>query len=509
MGEETEETGPDLTKGVSEKLLEEKKPFLGQVGDEAVILVREGEDIFAVGATCSHYGGPLAKGIVEDGSVRCPWHHARFNLRTGEPASPGLDAVSCYEVQKRGGLVTVGVKKARPPAPQPTRSPSSVVIVGSGTAGSACVEELRRRGYEGPITLIGEEPPVDRPNLSKDFLAGNAPEEWLPLRSAEFFESLRASLVSEVVTRVDRKAKKVVLGSGREIAYDALLLATGAEPLRLPVEGADMPHVRLLRTLDDSRAIIERAENEKHAVVLGAGFIGLEVAASLKKRGLSVDVVAPEAVPLSKPLGEELGKFVKGVHEANGVRFHLNARAKSITKDEVVLEDGTRLKAGLVVIGAGVRPRTKLAEDAGLDVDNGVLVDDKLRTSDPHIFAAGDIARYPDPTTGEPVRVEHWVHAGRMGQAAARSMLGEQSAYTDPPFFWSWHFDKSINRVGSGDKYDSVDVHGSLADGDAIAAYRRKGRIIAVATVGRSKAALLAEVALQRGDEAGLEALLN
>lgn len=501
--------GPDLTQGVPARSLEVGKPLAGRVGDEAVMLVRTEKELFAVGATCSHYGGPLADGLVEDDSVRCPWHHACFDLRTGEPKSPGLDDIPCFEVSNVAGLVRVGARKQKAPASRPPKSPASVVIVGAGPSGTACVEELRRRGYRGQVTLVGEEAPVDRPNLSKDFLAGSAPEEWLPLRTPDFFSSLDVELVTgDPAMSIQRDVRQVTLASGRVLGYGALLLATGAEPVKLPLEGAELPHVHLLRTLADSRSLIERARGVERAVVIGAGFIGLEVAASLRQRGLEVDVVAPDTMPLSKALGVELGQFVKQVHEAKGVRFHLGTLPKRITDTEVELDNGKRLPAGLVVVGVGVRPRTQLAQEAGLQVDNGILVSRRLQTNDPLIYAAGDVARYPDAQSGEPVRVEHWVHAGRMGQAAARSMLGVDGAFLDPPFFWSQHFDTVILRVGSGDGFDRVEVKGDLMKGDAIAAYRRQGRVVAVATVGRDGEALLAEVALAKGDAEALEKLL-
>lgn len=501
--------GPDLTSGVAESLVRENEPLLGRVGDEAVMVVRTKTGLFAVGAVCTHYGGPLAEGLVEGDKVHCPWHHACFDLKSGAPKSPGLNDIPCFDVTQAGGLVKVGLRR-NIEKPRPVKNgPESVVIVGAGPAGTACVEELRRRGYEGPVTLVGDEAPVDRPNLSKDFLAGNAPEEWLPLREPDFFKAHDVELiVGDKATGIDREGRRVHLESGRKLAYGALLLATGSEPVKLPIEGMKLAHVKVLRTLEDSRAIVEKAAGVPRAVVLGAGFIGLEVAASLRARGVEVDVVAPDSMPLVKALGVELGRYVKGIHEANGVRFHLELRATSINDKEVVLENGKRLPAQLVVVGVGVRPRTQLASDAGLDVDQGVVVNEHLATSDPRVFAAGDIARYPDPLTNELARVEHWVHAGRMGQAAARAMLGNRDPFTDPPFFWSAHYDQIVCRVGSGGAFDRVEVRGDLKKGDAIAAYRRKGRIVAVATVGRDMVSLQAELALRTGDDEALERLL-
>jgi NAD(P)H-nitrite reductase large subunit len=384
------------------------------------------------------------------------------------------------------------------------------VIVGGGPAGAACAEALRRAGYTGPVTLVAPEPPgpVDRPNLSKDYLAGTAPEEWIPLRTAEFYAEQRITLMADdPATRLDPAAHTVTLRSGRAIAYGTLVLATGAEPRRLSVPGADRPHVHLLRTLEDSRAIIARASSASRAVVVGASFIGLEAAAALRHRGLEVDVVGPEPVPLARVLGEEIGREVRRLHEEHGVRFHLGQTPREIRDDEVELSDGARLAAGLVVVGVGVAPRTELAQAAGLRVDNGIVVDAGLRTSAPDVYAVGDVARFPDPRTGALVRIEHFVVAERQGQAAARAILGLDGRYRDPPFFWSQHYDVTFAYVGHAARWDRIDTRGSVAARDFAAFFVQEGRVAAVVTVGRDRVALEAERAMEAGDEAALEAL--
>ena len=288
--------------------------------------------------------------------------------------------------------------------------------------------------------------PVDRPNLSKDFLAGKAPESWVFLKGARFYErrGIRLELAA-TVTSLDTGGRRVGLADGRSIAFDKLLLATGAEPIRLDIPGADRPDVFTLRSLDDSRAIIGSAGEGRSAVVIGASFIGLEVAASLIARGLRVRVVAPDAQPLGKVLGSELGGFVRAEHEAHGVAFHLGRKPAAIEERHVVLDDGARLEADLVVMGVGVRPRTAIAEAAGLRIDRGVVVDAFLETSAPGIFAAGDIARFPYVLAGGgALRIEHWVVAERQGQIAAMNMLGARQRYEQAPFFWSQHYDVPI-----------------------------------------------------------------
>jgi NADPH-dependent 2,4-dienoyl-CoA reductase/sulfur reductase-like enzyme/nitrite reductase/ring-hydroxylating ferredoxin subunit len=507
-GGATELTGPDLGVGVAFADLPQSTPVLGHAGGEAIVVVRVGDDVHAIGATCTHYGGPLAEGLVDGHTIRCPWHHACFDLRTGEAVgAPALGDNACYEVARAGNLVQVRTRKQAPKRVARS-SPSSVVIVGAGAAGAACVEMLRKEGYAGSITMVGaEEPgPVDRPNLSKDYLAGTAPEEWIPLGSRERYAELRVELLpSTPAAAIDPKAKKVTLSNGRSLDYGALLLATGGEPSRLPIEGGNLPHVLTLRSLADSRAIVARASGAKRAVIIGASFIGLEVAASLVKRGLEVHVVGPEALPLARALGEALGAHLKKLHESKGVKFHLGTTPKTIRETTVELANGKMLDADLVVLGVGVKPRVALAEAAGLEVDNGVVVDERLRTSASGIWAAGDIARHPDPRAGERVRIEHWVVAERQGQHVARAMLGATTPYRDTPFFWSAHYDVQVSYVGHAPGYDAVEVLGSMENNDATVVYRKKGKPLAVATLNRDKVSLAVDVAMERGDFEGVE----
>src|SRR5579862_3006517 len=301
--EQAPPSGPDLTKGVGIGDFKDDK-LLGHVGDEEVLLVRSGSDIFAVGAHCSHYHGPLADGLVTGASVRCPWHHACFDLRTGEAErAPALSPIDCWTVEQRDGRIFVTQKReaAKPRAmAAKADAPKKIVIVGGGAAGFAAAEMLRRRGYGGGIVMVSNDaaPPVDRPNLSKDYLAGSAPEDWMPLRDDNFYVDNEINLRLETeVAAIDAKDRRVTLASGETLPFDRLLLATGAAPLRLTIPGAEQSHVHTLRSFADSRAIIADAAHAKRALVIGASFIGLEVAASLRARGLEVHVVAPEQRP--------------------------------------------------------------------------------------------------------------------------------------------------------------------------------------------------------------------
>ena len=503
MAEESSKLeGPDFEKGVESKTIADGEMLLGHAFGEAVLVARRGGEFFAIGATCTHYGGPLAKGLMVDCTVRCPWHHARFDLRTGEAiAAPALNDVACYSIEKRGDRFFVTGKIDKKQTRTPATAPASIVIVGAGAAGGAAAEMLRREGYSRPVAMVGADEflPYDRPNLSKDYLAGNAPEEWIPLRPPEFYRDQRIDAFTNTsVTAINAKTKQVTLSDGRSLGYGALLLATGAEPVRLKIPGNDLPQVCYLRTLSDSRRIIEKAKNAKRVVVVGASFIGLEVAWSLRERKLEVHVVGKHSLPLENVLGRDLGTLVFQTHEAHGVKFHLGRIPAAIQDGHVQLDDGTELDCDLIVVGIGVRPNTKLAEEAGLATDNGVLVNEYLETNVPGIFAAGDIARWPDPRAGR-IRVEHWVVAQRQGQTAARNMLGAHEPFVVPPFFWSNHFDLHVHYVGHGNSDDRKSVSGDLKAKNASVAFRSGDKLTAVASVGRDIENLEAEVALERG----------
>jgi NADPH-dependent 2,4-dienoyl-CoA reductase/sulfur reductase-like enzyme len=375
------------------------------------------------------------------------------------------------------------------------------VIVGGGAAGFAAAEMLRRQEYRGSIVMLSNDaaPPVDRPNLSKDYLAGSAPEDWLPLRPDGFYAEAGIELRLESnVTAIDAKARNVVIAGGDAVAYDRLLLATGAEPVRLPIPGADQPHVHTLRTLADCQAIIASASGARRAIVIGASFIGLEAAAALRARDIEVHVVAPEQRPMERVLGPGMSDFVRGLHEEHGVIFHLGDTVVAIDGKRATLRSGDVLEADLVVMGVGVRPRLALAEQAGVALDRGVAVNARLETSIPGIYAAGDIARWPDPHSQGNIRVEHWVVAERQGQTAARNMLGQREAFDAVPFFWSQHYDVPINYVGHAEQWDEIAVDGDIAAKDCLLRYKSRGRVLAVASIYRDLASLQAELAMEQ-----------
>jgi NADPH-dependent 2,4-dienoyl-CoA reductase/sulfur reductase-like enzyme/nitrite reductase/ring-hydroxylating ferredoxin subunit len=511
VSDHTDMSGPDFGRGVSLSEIPDGGMLAGHADGKPVLLTRQDDDVFAVGGQCTHYGAPLALGLVVGNTVRCPWHHASFDLRTGEAVrAPALNPLARWAVEQRNGMVFVkGELASSTPSHAASglatvgAAPSSIIIVGAGAAGDAAADTLRREGYGGPITLVGadEFAPYDRPNLSKDYLAGTAPEEWIPLRAPGFYEEREIRLLlGRRVTAIDAADRRVVLDDGSSHEFGALLLATGATPVYLTIPVANGSRVHYLRTLADSRAIVAATDGARRAVVLGASFIGLEVAASLRARGLEVHVVGPEPRPLERVMGRELGDFIRGLHERHGVTFHMGHTARQIDPGTMTLDDGEQIPADLVVAGIGVRPNDRLAANTGLAVERGVLVDEYLETSAVGIFAAGDVARYPDPRTGERIRVEHWVVAQRMGQTAARNILGRRERFDAVPFFWSRHYDVSIRYVGHAERWDSVDVSGNPENRDCTVTFRDHDKALAVATVGRDRASLGAEVAFEAGD---------
>lgn len=507
MGGEEAPSGPDFAAGIAVTTVPDGTLVGGHVGNEPVLLARRGTEWFAIGAVCSHYSGPLPEGLMVEDTVRCPWHHACFSLRTGQPLRPpALNDVSCWRVEQRGDMVYVRGKapkaetRALPRRPS-QRSPRSVVIIGAGAAGESAAETLRKQGYDGQLTLIDpdRDAPYDRPNLSKDYLAGTASDDWIPLHPPDFYTEHQIEIVRDRrVAELEPDRHRIRLDDGSTREYGVLLLATGATPVRLPPEVNPANDVHYLRTFGDSKAIIAASAKARRAVILGASFIGLEVAASLRARKLEVHVVAPDARPLERVMGPELGDFIQKLHEEHGVVFHLQQTAKQIAGGTVVLASGEKLRADLVVAGIGVRPNTDLAERARLAIDRGVVVDELLQTSAPDVFAAGDIARWPDPHTGERIRVEHWVVAQRQGQAAAHNMLGQRRTFDAVPFFWSQHYDVPINYVGHADRWDRIEIDGDIAAKDCTVRFVRGDKALAVATIYRDRESLEAELAMEQ-----------
>lgn len=503
----TSPAGPNLDNGVPSAQIPDGGMIEGKLGDEDVIIARRGDRFFAVGAHCSHYGGPLAKGLIVGDELRCPLHHACFSLRTGEVLrAPAFDPIPCWRVEPLGGnlfvreKLPVPVRKLTAGSTGGHEPPVSVVIVGGGGAGLAAADTLRREGYEGPITMISadDSAPCDRPNLSKEYLEGKAPEEWMPLRSPDYYVDRQIDLVLKSrVSAINVTQKRVQVENGKTHGFGALLLATGADPVKISIPGASGSQLYYLRSFADSRALVEKAASAKNVVVVGASFIGLEVAASLRERGIGVHVVGPGRQPLERVLGSEIGGFIRGLHETHGVVFHMGETVVRVDGNRATLAGGATLDADFIIAGVGVRPSVALAEQAGLKVDRGIVVNEYLETSAPGIFAAGDAARWPDPFSGELVRIEHWVVAERQGQVAARNILGRRERYDAVPFFWTRQFGVSVKYVGHAQKWDALDIDGSLEAKDCTVTYKLNGRRLAVATISRDRQNLQVEAEME------------
>jgi 3-phenylpropionate/trans-cinnamate dioxygenase ferredoxin reductase subunit len=489
MGAHGEVAGPDFSQGIPLNDIPEEGTLAGRVGEEAVLLSRFGGELFAVSGTCTHYGAALAAGLIDGERVRCPLHHACFDLRTGAALrAPALDPLGRWCVEYEGERVFVR-ERTGPAAGARRRSGpvEKILIIGGGAAGLACANELRRLGYAGQIVMLSadSDPPCDRPNLSKDYLAGTAPEEWLPLRGGDWYEEQRVELrLGCAVERIEPAERRVITAGGEEFGYDRLLIATGSEPNRLP--GFDGTNVHVLRSIADAAALAAEAKPGARAAIIGASFIGMEAAAALRQRGVEVTIVAPRAVPFEGVFGAKIGGWFRRLHEKNGVRFELGVGAAGFERDSVILADGRAVPADFVLLGIGVRPRIGLAESGGLaTAAGGLRVDRFMETSVPGIFAAGDIAAYPDPLSGELVRIEHWVVAERQGQAAAANMLGEKRPFDSTPFFWTEQFGTALRYVGHAARWDRIEIDGDVDAGDFIARYFERGMHRASAAVGR------------------------
>ena len=469
------------------------------VGETRILLACVDDKFHAVSATCPHYGGPLAEGVLCGTRVVCPWHHAAFNIVNGDLEDPpALDALVSYSVRVENEkiLVTVpdDVKDRRTPEMvrhDPIADPRQFVIIGAGAAGYAAAQTLREEGFRGSLVMITREDraPYDRPNLSKDYLHGHAEPEWMPLRSEQFFRQHDIRLIlNKEVTRVDAHAKKITFESGETMDYDALLVATGGAPVRLNIPGSDLKDVCLLRSFADADSIIETATRSRRAVVVGASFIAMEAAFSLRERGLEVTVVAPSQEPFEATLGAEVGAVFRREHESHGVRFKLGSIVYRFEGNHdveaVMLDNGELIETDMVVVGVGVRPVTQFLEGVELDETGAVVVDSRLRAAE-GLYAAGDIASFVDTRRGKRERIEHWRTAQQQGRTAARNMLGRDVAFEGVPFFWTRQFDVGLLYVGRATSWDEIVYRGEVSSQDFLAFYVKNNRVLAVAGMNR------------------------
>jgi apoptosis-inducing factor 3 len=466
-----------------------------------ILLARVCGNFYAVGATCPHYGAPLAEGVLSGERIICPWHHACFNVSTGDlEEPPALDSLPRYDVRIDNENLIVQVPDEASDRITPAmakRDPSTdarcFVILGGGAAGYAAAQALREDGFPGRVLMITREVrlPYDRPNLSKDYLQGHAEPEWMPLRADDFFTAHNIEVIlGREVVQVDVEKKTLTFNDGNALTYDSLLVATGGTPRRLDLPGSELKNIFVLRSFDDADAIVEAAQGATCAVVIGASFIGMETAASLAERKLSVTVVAPGAAPFEKTLGREIGKLFQQTHESHGVKFKLGAGAARFEGRDavqaVLLDSGERIETDLVVAGIGVLPATEFLAGINLHKDGGVIVDKYLCAAD-GLYAAGDIASFPSLLTGEHQRIEHWRTAMQQGRIAAHNMAGQTVAYDGVPFFWTRQFDLGLLYVGYARRWDEIIFQGDVSAQNFLAFYVKDRRVLAVAGMNRDR----------------------
>ena len=472
-----------------------------EAGGIKVLLARVRGKCYAVGATCTHYGAPLAEGALVGDRIVCPWHHACFDVATGDLLEPpALDALPNYQVEIRDDEILVELpdeptdRRTPDMTPQDLRADGRVfVIVGGGASGLAAAQTLREDGFAGRVVMVTREDrtPYDRPNLSKDYLQGHAEPEWMPLRPDDFFEQHDIEvLYGKEAASIDIGARLVAFKDGTDIRYDSLLLATGCEPRGLGVPNSNLENIFVLRSFADADAIIAALDGATRAVVIGASFIGMEAAASLAQRGLAVTVAAPDHVPFEKTLGPEIGRMIQRLHENNGVKFRLESRVTGFegsgTVGAAILDSGERLETDLVIVGIGVTPATGLLEGLELEKDGGVPTDQYLRAAE-NVYAAGDIASFPDAHTGSRTRIEHWRTALEQGRIAAHNMAGKSVAYEEVPFFWTTQFGVTLLHIGHARNWDEIAYRGEVRAQDFLAFYVRDGDVRAVAAMNRDR----------------------
>lgn len=490
--------------GSAATLLEDGGMTRLELEGKPVVVARAEGSYYAFGGNCPHWGAPLNEGVLNGHTLMCPWHHACFDVRTAERLEPpAFNDLARYPVRVDGDELVVTLPNDNQRAPNGKRDPADgrhFVIIGGGAVGNAAAEELRRQGYFGAMTILSavETPPVDRPNLSKDYMAGSAESDWIPLRDKKWYADRDIDLrLKTTVTAVDTEAHTVALENGETLHYDRLLLATGGVPRTLgKLPGGDLKNILTLRTLADADAIVEHAADDAKVVIIGSSFIGMEVASSLKKRVKKLDVTVVDMVdlPYQKILGDRLGKLFKDEHEANGIQFRLGVEiegfeGKSGKVSGVRLKGGDVLPADFVVTGVGVRPATDFLKGSGITLnerDGSVEVSAHLQTSDADVFAAGDIAHYETPDGRQ--RIEHWRAAQQQGIVAARNLLGQgEDINRRIPFFWTTQWKIELSYVGHATEWDEIIYRGEPEQKDFIAFYVKGGELKAAVGVGHDQ----------------------
>ncbi len=476
------------------------------VGDSQILLAKINDKFYATGAFCSHYGAPLATGILCGERIVCPWHNACFNAIAGQQEEPpGMDSLATFLTRVEGEEVLVKLPDNIPQQRtlEMARYVSNVddrtlVILGAGAAGTNAAEVLRQQGFQGKVILVSAEEklPYDRTKLSKNYLQGKAEENSLSLRSCEFYDQHDIELrFAQAVTKVDAIEQSLTFADGSSLNYDSLLLATGGTARKLDVPGADLANIFTLRQPEDVNSILAAIKDAKQALVIGSSFIGMEAAASLTQQGLKVTVVSPDDVPFQKILGEQLGKMFQKVHEDKGVTFKFGTKVAEFQGDRqvesAILDNGEEIATDLVIVGIGVEPNTNYVTGIELnEKDRSIPVNEYLQTEISDIYAAGDIAYFPYAPLGKSTRIEHWRLAAQHGRIAAANMLGKnklQKISEIVPFFWSGQYDLKLRYVGHAEQWDEIFIDGDLDSPKFLAFYLQANQIMAVAGINRDR----------------------
>jgi apoptosis-inducing factor 3 len=433
---------------------------------QKILIIHQNEHWYAVGAQCPHYGVSLAGGLLCGHRIVCPWHKSVFRITDGALLDlPALDGLQRYSIDVRNERVFITISDQKTPVPSVAQANGTddrvFVLAGAGAAGAVAADELRQLGFNGHIVLLSAEPEAayDRTKLSKEFLSGNATADDLPLRPPAFWEERKVERKTQKLSRVDTEKRQLTLSDGSQMNYDQLLLATGSVPKMLHVPGDDLGGIFTLRSQADAQALATAAQPGVRIVVIGSSFIATEVASCFAIRKLPVTVIVSEKTPFTKQLGAEVGQILQQWHEMHGVLFRLEAEVERFEGTGVVrhvlLKSGERLPADVVVVGIGVQPATDWAETLTRREDGGLIVDAHLQAAE-NVFAAGDIAVFPESYTGQPARIEHWRVAEQQGRLAAANFLGQQRSYEGVPYFWTNHFGTRFDYIGHAKEWDEV-----------------------------------------------------
>lgn len=479
-------------------------------GDKLILVTKTQKGLCVCGGECPHYGAPLHEGHLEGKTLTCPWHNARFDVESGKVLDPpALDDLETYQVEGNDGKDELSVTgKTEPQIPRPgTLSEKRFILVGAGASANAAAEALRREGFDGHITLITSEKdkPYDRTIISKGLISGAMPEKLLPLRGDKFYKELKIDVKTDLtVTEVDGDNRTVICDNGEKFLGDAVLLASGGVPKTLDIPGIDSPSVYTVRSAEGARKIKKDIKKKERVAVIGAGFIGTELAVDLARGGWKVSQAAPESGPMALLFGERIAGRIREFHDPQGITYYFGNTLDKITEGPsgeltLALSGGETVTADAVIVAVGIVPAVGFLERSGFTVKDGIPVARNFETEKPGIFASGDIALYPYRHISDPVRIEHWVEAERQGQTAARGMLGKQAEQDAAPFFWTKQGDFALKYTGFPVKWDRIAYRGKVETDSFTAGFYRDDKLVGAASYGMQDALIEMEQIITQG----------